>query len=162
MLAVTFYDVVLFVHVTAIVAAFGVIFAYPILIPYVQRNHPRSVPALHEAQGRVDRFLVTPGATVALLAGVYLATDRDLWSEVWVTVPATILVVLLGLGGAFFAPQDRRAAELAARDVATAGDGDVVWSAEYEAVSRRVAAVGAAAAVLVVIAIYFMTAKPFA
>ncbi len=35
-----------------------------------------------------------------------LATDRELWGEVWVTVPLAILIVLLGSGGAFFASHE--------------------------------------------------------
>jgi hypothetical protein len=43
--------------------------------------------------------------------------------------------------------------------LAAAGDGEVVWSAEYNAVRRRVALVGYAANVLVLLTIYFMTAQ---
>ena len=160
MLAIYFYDVVLSLHIAAIVIAFGVTFTYPVLIPYLMRRHPRTMPAIHEAQERVGKLVITPAATVALLAGAYLASDRDYWSEVWVTIPLLVLVGLLGLGGAFFTPQERKAAQLAARDVAAPADGDVAWSAEYQAVSRRIAAVGALASALVLIALFFMTAKP--
>ena len=33
-----------------------------------------------------------------LLAGIYLATDRELWSETWVTVPFVLLFIIAGLG----------------------------------------------------------------
>jgi hypothetical protein len=85
--AVLFYDVVLSVHIAAIVIAFGVTFTYPVLGP----------------------------PTVALLAGVYaLGPER------------------------------------------------VALSAEYVAVSKRTAAVGGLANLLVLVAIFFMAAKPFA
>jgi uncharacterized membrane protein len=159
--ALLFYDVVLSVHIMAVVIAFGVTFAYPLLGIYVTREHPRMLPALHIAQDRIGKFLITPAATVALLAGFYLAGDRDYTGKGWVVVPLIILVGLLGLGGAFFGPHERRASELAARDVAAAGpDGPVTLSPEYEAVAARVAKVGALASVLVLVAIFFMTAKP--
>jgi hypothetical protein len=160
MLAIFFYDIVLSVHIAAIVIAFGVTFAYPVLIPFLVRHHPRTMPAIHEAQGRIGKLVITPAATIALLAGAYLASDRDYWSEPWVSVPLVILLVLLGLGGAFFSPHERKAAELAARDVAAAPDGEVAWSEEYQAVSNRIAMVGALASVLVLVAVFFMTAKP--
>lgn len=160
--AVLFYDVVVALHVMAIVIAFGVTFAYPPLGIFVTRNHPRMLPTLHSAQAFLGKVLITPFATLALLFGAYLASDRDYWSETWVTVPLVILVVLLGLGGAFFAPHEKRASELAARDVAASGDGEVVLSDEYKAVAGRVAAVGTLANVLILVAIYFMVAKPFA
>jgi uncharacterized membrane protein len=159
--AIYFYDVVLSVHIMAIVAAFGVTFAYPILFPYVTREHPRMLPGLHGAQERIGKFLITPSATIALIAGFYLASDRHYMGKVWVIVPLIILIALLGLGGAFFAPNERRAAELSTRDVAAAGaDGPVMLSPEYRAVAARIAKVGTLASLLVLVAIFFMAAKP--
>jgi uncharacterized membrane protein len=159
--AIYFYDVVLSLHIMAIVVAFGVTFAYPILGMYVTREHPRMLPVLHHARDRLGMVLITPAATVALLAGFYLASDRDYMGKVWVIVPLVILIGLLGLGGAFFAPNERRAAELAARDVSASGpDGSVTLSPEYQALAARIARVGALASLLILIAIFFMTAKP--
>jgi uncharacterized membrane protein len=161
MTAIYFYDVVLSVHIMAIVAAFGVTFAYPILGVYVTREHPRFLPVLHSAQERIGRFLMIPAATIALLAGFYLASDRDYMGKVWVIVPLIILIALLGLGGAFSAPSERRAAELASRDLAAAAaDGPVTLSPEYQTLSSRLARVGALSSFLVLVAIFFMAAKP--
>ncbi|MCW3021983.1 MAG: hypothetical protein JWR30_1305 [Conexibacter sp.] len=156
MLALAFYDVVVAIHVMAVVATFGVIFAYPIFVPWLRRTHPEAMPAVHHAQDRVGRLLISPGIGVVLIAGIYLATKAKVWSEVWVTVPLVILLVIGALGGAFFSPNERRLGELARRDLAT----DKGFSAEYDALFSRVAAVGVAAAVLVLIAIFFMVAKP--
>jgi uncharacterized membrane protein len=158
--AILFYDVVVAVHVMAIVIAFGVTFAYPILFTYLQRQHPEVLPVAHEAQGRIGRFLITPAATVALLAGGYLASDRHYWNESWVIVPLIILVGLLGLAGAFFAPSERRAAEIAARDVTASAGGPVTLSDEYQALARRISIVGALSSLSVLVAIFFMVAKP--
>src|SRR4029078_8158645 len=111
--AIFFYDVALAVHIMAVVIAFGVIFAYPIISAYVTRDHPRFLPGLHTLQGRLGRFLITPAATVAVLAGFYMASDRDYMVKVWVIGPLVILIAILGRGGAFSAPNERRAAELA-------------------------------------------------
>ncbi len=162
MLAVLFYDVVLAGHIAAVIIAFGVTFAYPIMGPFIAGRHPDAVPALHEAQGRVGKFLITPAAIVALLLGIYLASDRDFWGETWVEVPLVILIVLLGLGGAFFGPSEGKAAELARRDLAASAGGEVTWSPEYLAITKRVAMVGLLANVLILVAVFFMTAKPFA
>lgn len=154
--AIVFYNVVIAVHVMAIVLAFGVVFAYPVLIPFVERNYPGALGPVHEAQGRITRFLIMPFATLALITGVYLAADHDYFDRIWVQVPMAILIVLLGLAGAFFAPHERKAAELAKRD-AGAGGGP---SAEYQAVSARIAKVGGLGSLLVLVAIFFMEAKP--
>jgi hypothetical protein len=151
MLAIVFYDVVLAVHVMAIVLAFGVTFAYPILLPFVGRSHPQALGPVHEAQERIGKFLITPAATLALITGIYLASDRDLFDRVWVQIPMAILIVLLGLGGAYFAPRERRAAQLAR---------DKPGSPEYTALVGQVSRVGALASLLVLVAIFFMVAKP--
>lgn len=151
MLAIEFYRVMVSIHVMAIVLAFGVTFAYPILFPFLARNHPQALAPIHHAQERIGRFLITPMATLALATGIYLAADQHLFSKVWVQIPMGILIVLLGLGGAFFAPQERKAAALAATDPG---------SAEYQALSQRVAKVGTLASLLVLVAIFFMVAKP--
>jgi hypothetical protein len=159
--AIFFYDVVLALHIAAIVVAFGVTFAYPILGIYITREHPRVLPVIHGAQERIGRLLIAPAGGIALLAGFYLANDRDYMSKIWVVVPMVILIGLLALGGAFFGPSERKAQALAERDVAAAPpDGPVAYSAEYKAVAGRIAMVGGIANVLILVAIFFMTAKP--
>lgn len=150
MLAIMFYDVVVAVHVMAIVIAFGVTFSYPLLYPFLTRNHPGSLRAIHEAQVRIGKLLITPFAVLALITGIYLSADRDLFSEIWVQVPMGILIVLLGLGGAFFSPMETKAAELA----------DNPDSAEYQAIVGKVAKVGTLSSLLILTAIFFMVAKP--
>lgn len=156
--AILFYDVVVAAHVMAVVAAFGVTFAYPVILPWFAATHPSAMPAVHEMQVRVGRLVITPFATLALLTGFYLALDRDVLSEVWVSVPMLILIVLLGLGGAFFTPREKQLAAIARRDLDAGG----TLSEEYAARARTVGAVGALTSALVLIAIFFMVAKPFA
>jgi hypothetical protein len=157
--AILFYDVVVALHIAAIVIAFGITFSYAPLEAFVRRTNPRSMPTLHAGEAFIGKVLITPAAVVAFLAGSYLASDRDYWSEVWVTVPMVILIALIVAGAAFFDPHERRAAELAARDVAASGDGEVRFSPEYEAVARRIAMVGALADFLVLVAVLFMVTK---
>lgn len=160
-LAIYFYDVVVAVHVAAIVIAFGVTFAFPLIDAQIRRLAPRSLPAWHQIVATLNGRFITPAMAVALFAGIYAAQDRDLMGKSWVGVPFAILIVLFGLVGAFFTPQSRRLAELAAKDVAASpGDGAVAFSAEYDAAYKRVAAVGTAAGVLILVAIFFMVAKP--
>jgi uncharacterized membrane protein len=113
-------------------------------------------------QARVGKVLIAPAMVLAFAAGIYLASDRDLFGETWVVVPMVILIVLFGMGGAFFGPTEERAAQAAARDVEAAGDGPVTFSPQYEALAARIANGGKLATVLIVVAIYFMVAKPFA
>ena len=156
--AIFFYDVVVAIHVMCIVIAFGVTFVYPAILPWLTNKHPEAMPTIHEMQVRIGRFVITPFATLALLTGIYLASDRDLFSKVWVTIPFVILIVLLGLGGAFFTPREKQLAVLARRDIDAGG----ALSEEYHGKARAVGMVGALSSLLILFAIFCMVAKPFA
>jgi hypothetical protein len=153
---ITGYSVGLFIHILAVVLAFGPTFAYGIIFS-IMPDHPRSAPALFDAIRKVDRYLVDPGMLVVLLAGIYLMSDGH-WdgSEVFIAVGFVAIVVLFGLQHAFFRPQGRKAQELAERDL-RAGDS---FSAEFEEISRRLGTVGPIAGLIVVVTIFFMTVKP--
>ena len=95
-------------------------------------------------------MVVNPAGTVALIAGIYLASDRHYWDESWVGVPLVILVVLMGITGAYFIPRQKRLAELA--DAGGGGD--------YATLAGQVRTVALVAAALVLVAIFFMVTKP--
>ncbi len=154
--AVTFYDVVLTVHILAVVVAFGVVFSYPVIDAYFRRAAPGSLAALHAVHLQLARRVITPAMTVVLLAGLYLATDRWSLGDPWISATFAILFVLFGLMGAVLTPADRRLAELAERDASTGGGP----SADYERERRRADLFGSLALLLVVVAIFLMTAKP--
>jgi uncharacterized membrane protein len=156
MLALTFYNVVLSVHIMAVVIAFGVSFAYPVFMPWARKNHPQAMPVIHAMSDRLGKLVMSPAMAVVLIAGIYLASDADVWSKSWVSVPLVILVIIGGLGGMFFAPNERRLAELARRDLGAGG----ALSPEYDALFGRVAIAGYTVCALVLIAIFFMAAKP--
>jgi hypothetical protein len=162
--AVTFYTFVLAVHIAAIVIAFGVTFAYPVMYAVGVRSEPRSMPGVHRIQDVVGKRVISPFLGLALLAGIYLASKLHVWSDFYVQWGLGAIIVLGALGGAFFAPRERRLAELAERDIAAAdqtspGEKNVVFGAEYKALRQQVLAVGVSANVLVLVTIYFMTAQ---
>jgi len=160
-LAVQFYDVVVWLHISAVVLAFGPTFAFGIYLAMTGRNHPRSIPAVLEAQGVVNRSMVTIGGVVVLLSGLYLALDRELFDEVFVAVGIIAIIVLLGLVHGFFLPNDRRALDAAKRDIEAAGTGEVKFGEEFKRASAASARVGPIAGLIVILTIYFMAAKPF-
>jgi len=157
--AVTFYTFVLAAHIASIVIAFGVTFAYPVMYAVGIKKEPRAMPGFHRIQDSVGKFVISPFLVLALLCGIYLASKLKVWSDFYVQWGLAVIVVLGGLGGAFFSPRERRLAELSERDVAAAGDGEVAFGDEYMALRRQVAIVGYVAAVLVLLTIYFMTAQ---
>lgn len=158
--AIVFYDVVLFVHVLAVVLAFGVTFAYPFMDVAARRGHISDLAALHRFQVFLTRHLITPAMVVVLVAGVYLASDGangyDFQTS-WVGITFVILIVLFGLVGAVLTPAERRMAELAERDLA-GGTGQL--SADYMGQLQKMRIAGGAATLLVVAAVFLMVTKP--
>jgi uncharacterized membrane protein len=160
--AVTSYLVVEALHVMAVVAAYGLPMAYPMLLPYVRRNHPRAMPGVHDVQHRLNIILTGPGTVLILVFGAYMASKHHLWGESWVQVPIGILGVIAVVGGAHIVPASKRMATLARADVETAGaGGTVTWSADYLRTYSRYMRSEVLLAVLVLTAVFFMTARPF-
>src|SRR5213080_4430597 len=114
MLAVLFYDVVKWVHIMAVVVAFGGAFVYPVWFVLVSRAPTVDRVFFHRAQAFMGQRVISPGLLVLVVAGIYMASDRHYWSKAWVTVPFVIAIILGGLGGAYFGPREKRLAELAA------------------------------------------------
>src|ERR1700712_3232627 len=125
-------------------------------------KEPRSMPGVHRIQDAVGKFVISPFLGLALLAGIYLASKLHSWSDFYVQWGLAVIILLGALCGAFFAPRERRLAELAERDLSAAGDatpagGGLAFGAEYKALRRLVFRVNLAANILVLLTIYFMT-----
>jgi hypothetical protein len=160
-LAVTGYSVVQAVHVMAVVAAYGLPLAYPLLLPYLRRRHPASMPGVHDVQYRLNVWLTGPGTAIILGAGIYMASKHHLWDQTWVSVPVAIIAVIVLVGGGVIVPSSRQMATLARADVDAAGTaGAIAWSNEYNRVWARYMAAEVLLGVLVLVAVFFMVAKP--
>ncbi len=159
---ITFYNVVLFIHIAAALVAFGGTFSYGLVQAVVMRaDQRRHVAFWHRLQHEIGNKLITPAAILILAAGIYLSSVGNFdFAKTFVTIGIVIIVVLLGAGHAFFAPTELRAAAAAERDIAAAGTGEVVLGTEYQALAKRLAIVGISANLLVLVAIFVMVMKP--
>jgi hypothetical protein len=154
--AASLYEVVLAIHIMAVVVAFGVTFAYPIMFAVGARHDPRSLPLLHRIEYTVERYLINPGLLLVILAGIYLAGKGHFWSDFFVQWGLGAVVVIGALIGSVMIPTAKRAEQIAARDVAAGGGGEIVLSDEYRALVRRLSGVGTLLSLLVLITILFM------
>ena len=153
-------EYVLAVHIIAVVAGFGVVFAYPIMFAVAGRQDPRSLPLIHRIEHTIERVLINPGLLLVVIAGIYLASDGHRWSEFFVQWGLGAAIVIGALVGAVMIPTAKRAEQLAARDVAASGEGPVQMSEDYRALTRRLSAVGTLLSLIVVLTILFMVVKP--
>lgn len=158
--AVFFWQIALAVHIIFVVAAFGLLLAYPFIVVAVERFDRRSVPVLLRARQLLGRSLVNPGLLIVVLAGVYLAAQQHQWGQFYVQWGIGAAVVIGALEGAFVARQSGRLAELAARDIAASpADGEVSWSEDYLDARTRTDQVNAVLAMLVVVTIFLMVVQ---
>jgi hypothetical protein len=160
LLAVSGYDVVLSVHVMAVVVAFGVTFAYPVMFAVGAKHGARSLPLLHRIEYTIERYLINPGLLLVIVAGAYLASDGHHWSEFFVQWGLAVAVIIGGLVGSVMIPTAKRAEAIAERDIGASGAGDPVMSADYQALVRRLSLVGSLLSALVLVTILFMVIKP--
>jgi hypothetical protein len=158
--ATTLFEVVLAIHIMAVVVAFGVTFAYPIMFAVGAKHDPRSLPLLHRVEYTIERMLINPGLLLVILAGIYLASKGHFWSQFFVQWGLAAAVAIGGLVGGVMIPTAKRAEEIATRDVAAAGDGEIVMSVEYRALVKRLSIVGSGLSVLVLLTILFMAIQP--
>jgi hypothetical protein len=161
LVAVAFYEVVLALHILAVVFAFGATFAYPVLLGAITKADPRALPALYRAMHAISQRVIMPGLAAVVIFGIYLASHQHFWHAFFVQWGLAVAIVIGAVEGAYLGPRERRLIEVADRDVAGAGNGGAVtFSAEHDSLVRRIGGIGALMDLLVVVTIYFMVIKP--
>lgn len=160
-LAVQFYDVVLWLHISAVVVGFGGTFAYGVIMAVSAKTDPRSAPGVIAGISANDRSLVTIGAVLVLITGIYLTADRWVFDEFFIAWGIIAVLLLLGITHGYFLANERKAREAAERDIERAGTGEVEFGPEFNDASGKLAKMGSFAGLVVVLTVYVMTAKPF-
>jgi uncharacterized membrane protein len=160
-LAVTGYEISLFLHITAVVVGLGATFAEALAFPVAMKMDQRHLPYVHRLQLAINQWLTTPALVVVLATGFYQVADADLkLGDFWLSASILIVIVLGGLIGAYFIPTDRKLGAMVERELAAAGEGEVTLSEEYQRRARIEGIVGSVAGLLVVVAIYLMVTQP--
>jgi hypothetical protein len=160
--AVAFHDFILAIHILAAIIAFGVVFAYPLLLSAASRSEPSALPALLRGRQRIGRYFVNPGLLVLLLAGVYLASDEHQWSNFYVGWGVIAVIVIGALEGSMITRPTGKLAEVAERDLAgtaVAAGGQrtsATWSPEYISGLQRITRAAYAIQAIVVVTVFLM------
>jgi uncharacterized membrane protein len=158
---VTFYNLVLFVHITSAIVGFGVTFAYPVIFAALRPKDLSHAPWFHRVQGDVGKRVISPAAGLILLSGLYLTWKSAYdFGDAFVGAGIAIIVILMGLGGAFFSRKEDQLVEFAERDLAAGLGAEGSLSEEYERINRQVAMVGMLSSFLVLVAVFLMVVKP--
>jgi uncharacterized membrane protein len=159
--AVTDYEISLFLHIAAVVVGFGATFAEAVMFPVAMQLDRRHLPYVHRLQLAINTWLATPALVIVIATGLYQVADAD-WDlgDFWLSATFTITIVIGGLLGAYFIPADRKLGPMVAEEIAEAGPGEVTLSEEYLRRARIEGIVGTFTGVLILVAIYLMVTKP--
>jgi len=159
---ISFYNVVLFIHIAAVVLAFGVTFSFPIVVGFARQRYERHMGFYHRVQALLGSRLIGPLGGLVLLAGLYLAIKGPYeFGDPWIGITLLLLIVILGVGGGYMGPREERLAEMSERDVAASPtEGAVRFGEDYEHLFAQVRNVNLALNALILIAIFLMVTKP--
>jgi uncharacterized membrane protein len=160
-LAVTTYDLSVFVHISAVMVGFGATFAESLAFPVAMKLDPRHLPYVHRLQLAINQYLATPALVIVLITGIYQVNELD-WDfgSAWVSGSFLIVIVIGGLLGGYFIPTDRRLGPMVEAEIEAAGDGEVTLSDEYQRRARIEGIVGTVTGILLIVAVYLMVVKP--
>jgi uncharacterized membrane protein len=155
------YSISLWLHITAVVVGFGATFAEALMFPVALKLSTRHLPYVHRLQLAINQFLAGPALGIVLLTGIYQTIDADLsFGEPWISATLAIVIVIGGLLGAYFIPEDRRLVAMVEGEIAAAGQGEPTLSGEYQRRARMEGVVGAITGILIVVAVFLMVTRP--
>lgn len=158
---VQFYDVVKWLHVSAVVVGLGATFAYGVFIAVAAGSAQRAMPGVIAGIQATTRMLVIPGLLLILATGIYLTIDRWEFGDFFIAWGILAVVILFALGPAVFGPNQDKALQAAEEDIERAGAGPVEFGPEFSRASAVLGRAGPLAGILVILTIYVMVAKPF-
>lgn len=163
-LAVTSYNVSVFIHITAVMVGFGATFAESIMFPVAVKTGVRHLPYVHRLQLAINQWLATPAIVIILATGFYQVSEGS-WDlgSFWISATLTIVIVIGALLGAYFIPADRKLGPMVQSEIDALGDREVSLadlSAEYQRRGKMEGIVGTITGLLLVAAVYLMVTKP--
>lgn len=158
----SFYNLVVFLHIASLVVGLGVIFVYPVFLRLGMARDPRGLPLFHRVQDMLGGRVITVGLAGLLVTGIYLAAEGPFdFGELFVGVGLLVVILNGALGGLYYSKRVARLQALAERDIAaSAGKPQPVMSREYIDLARQVELVGYLSAGTVLVALMFMVFKP--
>jgi Predicted integral membrane protein (DUF2269) len=148
---VQFYDVVVFVHVLAVVLAFGPTFAYGAFFATAGNTNPAALPTIGRAVLTWSRIATRWGIVLILISGLYLTDDRWDFADFFASWGIVAILVLFAMNQFHFIPSTARFV-----DAAEAGRQD-----EAQAIAALQQKTGPIAGIIVILTLYVMIAKPF-
>lgn len=162
--SVTFYNVIVFFHIAAVVIGFGPTFAYGMFQAIAAREGMRASLGVTRATLSWNQTGLTVSMVIIFLSGMYLAAYENFWefSDFFISWGFIVILVLFGLVHGYFVPKERKVVAMLEEEVAKPGGGEsTAPPATITALGQQIGRVGIATGLLLIVTMYFMTTKPF-
>ncbi|MBN8867130.1 MAG: DUF2269 family protein [Solirubrobacterales bacterium] len=159
--ALTGYQLSVWIHITAVVVGLGMTFAEAVLFPVAMKLDARHLPYVHRLQLTINRYVASPALLLILITGIYQVSDAG-WEfgSFWISASFAIVILIGGINGAYFIPADRRLEAMVTDEISSAGEGAFTPSAAYQQQARVEGMIGALTGILIIAAIFLMVVKP--
>jgi hypothetical protein len=144
-------QILLFVHVTAVVAWIGGVIMHLALMGLARGNHETRVKLL-ELDGKLAPIVYIPGSLLVVITGVVMILlGVASWSDPFIDVGLAVWVISFGIGATFYGPQGKKLGQA----IEAGGPS----SPEAQAIITRMEAVTWAQLPLLLLAIFAMTTR---
>lgn len=155
----TWVPLVLFLHVTGAIAGVGPSLTYGMWTSVAERGEVGPEASVLAMIRRIDRHLATPALLSQAATGGVLVWLEGLrfWRTAWLVSGVAVYVLVMVVAVALVGPWSRRRLALAERG-GRGGPPEVAGA--YEAMSRRLRPLIGAVALLTLVILYLMIAKP--
>ncbi|MGB0872977.1 MAG: DUF2269 family protein [Solirubrobacterales bacterium] len=152
----TFYSLIVSLHVIFAVIGLGSAFAFPFIGALAQKNPQHTVFAL-EVNFTIIKKWISPMAVLILITGLYQVFDGpySFGDDHWLDISFALFIVYMGIIGAITTPGTRRALELARESAGGPPPQEMI------ALIQRNAKLGPLLGGIIILTTFLMEAKPF-
>ncbi|MEO0400393.1 MAG: hypothetical protein AAF224_13340 [Pseudomonadota bacterium] len=153
------YTLLVFVHIIAVVFAFGPTFAYPLFVGVAEKTNPRALPVIGVGIATWDKVSVPLMALIAIAGLTLVFMGYGSFNQFYVVWGIVATIAIFAQTIWFFMPKWKRLFEIVERDIEASGEGEVKFSAEYDALKKQIDLGGLIVAIIIVYTIYVMVRK---
>lgn len=161
--SVTFYNVIVFFHIAAVVIGFGPTFTYGVFQTIAAREGLRASLGVSRAVLSWNQTGLTVSMVIVFLSGMYLAAYESFWefSDFFISWGFVVILALFAIVHGYFVPRERKLIAMLEQELARPDGAGSTETAAMTAHVQQVARVGMATGLLLIVTIYIMTTKPF-
>lgn len=89
------FDILLFLHIAAVIVALGATFSYPFLQGFAERKGVAATRLVFQAVERIEKFLVFPGGALVFIFGLGLIMTSEAPNDYRKEMPAWLTIAIV-------------------------------------------------------------------